>query len=291
MPETNPWLPLDLDAGTRAHIDDALSEIAQGVESSARQKGDVNRLAHASLFFAYLGRANGSAQQLSLAGDLMDSALDALEQTFVSPGLYGGIAGIGWIAHHLGRIHDAFQATEGQNEMVDEFLFEHLRSPENDNYDLISGLVGYGVYFLERLPLAVAREGLKLTVDRLSALAEHKPQGACWHTPPRLLPEWQRQECPTGYYNFGMAHGMPGILVLLARCVEQDVAQSRAGELLERGVSWLLAQQQDRSVGSVYPSWKESPESSRARQSRSVVLWRHRPRMELHRRRVGVTSA
>ncbi|HYE87181.1 MAG TPA: lanthionine synthetase C family protein [Vicinamibacterales bacterium] len=260
MPEISPWIPLDLDPDTRVAIDDALGEIAQGVAARGRHQGDAHTLAQASLFFAYLGRANGSDQQLNLAGDLLDDALDALENTYVRPGLYGGIAGIGWIAHHLGGVDARFQSAEDRNQMVDEFLFDELRaSTESDNYDLIGGLVGYGVYFLDRLPLPSGREGLQLTVERLVALAEMMPEGACWHTPASLLPEWQRRQCPTGYYNFGMAHGIPGILVLLARCVDHDVARPVAGELLERGVSWLLTQHQDDSVGSRYPSWKEKP--------------------------------
>jgi lantibiotic modifying enzyme len=271
VPNLQPWIPLDLDAGRRAEIDDVLGEIARGIESRARQQGNANGLAQASLFFAYLGRANDSDRQLSLAGDLMDCALDALEETSLGPALYGGIAGIGWIAHHLGRVHESFRSTEDPNEMVDEFLFEQLRSnPPSDNYDLIGGLVGFGVYFLERLPLASAREGLQLTVECLTALAKDMPGGVSWHTPPSLLPEWQRQDAPTGYYNLGMAHGIPGILVLLARCVELDVARSQAGALLERGASWLFDQQQDRSVGSFYASWRERPDSA-PRSSR--VAW------------------
>jgi len=64
--------------------------------------------------------------------------------------LYVGLAGVGWALAHL---QDRQPGLGGENELteIDQALLEHLdQSPWPDTYDLIDGLVGFGVYALER---------------------------------------------------------------------------------------------------------------------------------------------
>jgi hypothetical protein len=49
-------------------------------------------------------------------------------------------------------------------------------------------------------------------------------------------------EYPDGYYNVGLAHGVPGVIATLARIHEAGVARPRAAELLDGAVRWVLAQ-------------------------------------------------
>src|SRR4029079_16935527 len=95
---------------------------------------------------------------------------------------------------------------------IDEALLAPLaRSPWLGEYDLIGGLAGLGVYALERLPRPAARTLLERVVDRLAELSEEMEEGAAWFTPPERLPEWQREIHTKGYYNLGVAHGLPGV--------------------------------------------------------------------------------
>ena len=91
-------------------------------------------------------------------------------------------------------------------------LVEHVGlSPWRGHYDLISGLVGFGVYALERLPRAGGRECLERVVARLAETAERRPDGTVtWRTGPDLLIDRELESFREGNFNLGVAHGVPG---------------------------------------------------------------------------------
>jgi hypothetical protein len=126
---------------------------------------------------------------------------------------------------------------------IDEALLDHLdQSPWRGDYDLIEGLVGIGVYALERLPRPAAAACLERVVDRLAETCEPQDGGITWWTDPAWLPSETRAEFPHGYYNLGLAHGVPGVIGLLGQVCAAGVAHDKARSLLDRAVRWLLDQ-------------------------------------------------
>lgn len=209
-----------------------------------------------ALLYAYADRAGGSPRHAETAQAILDRAIASLAEGAHPPALYGGFTGVAWLATHLA---DA-DADEDPNEDIDALLRELLaRSPWPHEVDLAGGLVGVGVYFLERLEApggrAVAVDGLERIVERLAELASPARAGVTWFTRAEHLPAWQRALAPSGYHNLGVAHGVPGILALLARVCEAGVAVATARELLGRGVDWLLAQPPTHGVLR-FPSWR-----------------------------------
>jgi lantibiotic modifying enzyme len=145
---------------------------------------------------------------------------------------------------------------EDLNAAIDETLIDYLkRSPWEDDYDLVGGLVGIGVYALERLPRASAAKCLKVIVDRLDETAERKAEGITWLTHPDLLPEHQRAQCPNGYYNLGLAHGVPGVIALLGQVCAAGVATRKARPLLDGAVKWVLGQRLTTKPQSTFSPW------------------------------------
>jgi hypothetical protein len=179
--------------------------------------------------------------------------------------LFGGICGVGWSVAHLCNLlaHVPNLEQPGENipleeaddadlnEDVDALLIHKLQCAKwSGPYDLISGLVGFGVYFLERLPAGRSLQGIALIIDHLQASSQSVKGGIAWHSAPAILPDWQRKLCPDGYYNLGVAHGVPGILQFLGEVAAAGI-DDRASVLLEGGMEWLVAQR--RPAGSV--SW------------------------------------
>ena len=71
---------------------------------------------------------------------------------------------------------------EDLNEEIDAVLRQHLsQTPWRHEYDLVGGLVGYGVYALERLPRPSAVACLELVVERLAEIARPRAGGIAWH--------------------------------------------------------------------------------------------------------------
>ncbi|WP_437278356.1 lanthionine synthetase C family protein [Sorangium sp. So ce375] len=210
-----------------------------------------------ALLYEYADRAARSREHAATAQEIFERAAASLAEGAHSPALHGGFTGVAWLAAHL---VDMDAGDEDPNEDIDAALRALLsRSPWPFEYDLAGGLVGIGVYFIERLRApstrAVAAECLESIVERLAELALHSSAGVAWFTQPMNLPAWQRALAPKGYYNFGVAHGIPGILALLAQVCESNIGGSRARELLGRGVDWLLAQPP--AQGALrFPSWR-----------------------------------
>jgi lantibiotic modifying enzyme len=151
---------------------------------------------------------------------------------------------------------------------VDDALNDYVNRPCWDGeYDLVGGLVGLAVYALERLPARAAVECLEGIVDRLGEIAETAREGVTWFTPPDHLPDWQREQCPGGYYNLGLAHGVPGVIAVLGATCAAGVRPRKARKLLDGAVTWLLSQELEDGAGSRFPAWvapEAKPEASRA---------------------------
>jgi lantibiotic modifying enzyme len=210
-----------------------------------------------ALFFAYLDRARPGAGYGEIAEQRLERAINALASSAQLPSLFAGFTGIAWVAEHLQAWAvegNGAAEEEDTNEEIDAALLHHLRqTPWKHDYDLITGLVGYGVYALERLPRPSAVACLELAVERLAEVAQARPEGLTWYTPRDMLPEPNRPWYPQGWENLGVAHGTPGVIALLARICTAGVAAKRARGLLDGAVSWLLAQKLLAGEKSVFP--------------------------------------
>lgn len=264
------WQPL-LTGSLADQASQAVHEIADALTTATdRQSASLaGGTAGQAVFYAYLALHDSEQAAADRAADLLDQAAEELASTPMPPSLYSGFSGIAWAMEHLReRLFEADgEEEEDPIQEIDEALLPPLnRSPWPGEYDLIGGLAGLGVYALERLPHPTAAEILERVVDRLAELADTMDEGRAWFTPPERLPEWQREYHPRGIYNLGAAHGLPGVVPILAGAVAAGVAVERARPLLEDSVRWLLARRYEPGVGScfgnTYTAW-EPPAPSR----------------------------
>ncbi|PCC68743.1 Lanthionine synthetase C-like protein [Nannocystis exedens] len=167
--------------------------------------------------------------------------------------LFGGLTGVGWAIDLLhGRL---FEADGDPNAAVDALLMRTVaRSPWTAPYDLISGLVGIGVYALQRLPRESAATILAQVVARLGETAEPRDEGITWRT----RREWRPNRNPGGPiedpgYDLGVAHGVPGVIALLGAVCAAGIEVPRARALLDGAVAWTLAQRLPPGSESVFP--------------------------------------
>jgi len=209
-----------------------------------------------ALFFAYLSRSGGTDADAGVAMAHLDSALDALEHTTLPPSLFEGFAGIAWTYAHLaGRLFE--EEGDAALESIDTALVEFLsRTPWDEDYDLISGLVGYGVYALQQTSVATRRALLDPVIVRLQESAEWRPGLATWFTPRSRLAPPQLAQAPEGFYNLGVAHGVPGVIALLGLAAAAG-ADPRVDSLLRDAVAWLR-QQQPANATAAFPHWIET---------------------------------
>lgn len=202
-------------------------------------------------FFAYLDQVRPGKGYDDLAMTLLERSIEATGTLQAPPGLYSGFSGVAWTLEHLrGRLFED-DGGEDPGEEVIAALSEHVSlSPWRGHYDLISGLVGFAVYALERLPRPGGMECLERIVARLAETAERRPDGVTWLTGPDLMIDRDLEAYPQGNYNLGVAHGVPGVIGVLAQACAAGVD---ARDLLDGAVAWLLRQKLPAGTGAVFP--------------------------------------
>src|SRR5580658_7389340 len=62
-----------------------------------------------------------------------------------------------------------------------------------------------------------------------------------------------REQYPRGYYNLGLAHGVPGVIALLGEVLQAGTCVDRAAPLLRGTLEWVWAQRLPGGGPSAFP--------------------------------------
>ncbi|HVT60595.1 MAG TPA: lanthionine synthetase C family protein [Thermoanaerobaculia bacterium] len=254
------WQPIlegDLALSAAAVLDEIVAALEQPAAASSIAPGrlisSAEIQASLALFFAYLASARPGRGYDDRALELLAAAIESTGESLASPGLYGGFTGVAWTLEHLwGRLFVADDEDPGEE--VASALASHLgHTPWEGEYDLIGGLVGLGVYALERAPRPVAERCLEEALARLAESAERRADGIAWLTPPERMTKEDAERFPLGNYNVGVAHGVPGVVGLLGEICAAGRATPEVRSLLAGAVAWLLAQKLAPGAPSIFP--------------------------------------
>jgi lantibiotic modifying enzyme len=235
------WTPL-LEGEAAERAAEAVHAIAADLR--ARRPTPCTPAADAgfALFFGELSRAGGAADH-ALAVALIEQAMDGVGEGDVPPSLFKGFTGVALAVELLtGRVlappaddhddpcADVDEALEG---LLDAEPF-HEQAP----FDLIDGLVGFGVHALARLGRPSARRVLGKVIARLDQLSVKRADGRAWRSPPHPF----KLAFPAGTLDLGVAHGVAGVIGLLGAACAAGVEEARP--ILQGAVSFLLAQEE-----------------------------------------------
>jgi lantibiotic modifying enzyme len=258
------WTPL-LDKDQAPGLLHSLTEITEVLRNPVEknQNGEIDNdfqaqsfslgsgAAGIAVFLAYLESSGLIPGVRQAAFDRMNRAIETVASQYTGPSLYSGFAGVGWAAEHITKL--LADSSDDPNIEIDSAIQQYVSlSPWKEDYDLISGLVGLGIYCLERPGSPTATHSLELIVERLYELAEFSEDTATWFTPPKLLIRMQTDRYPDGFHNLGVAHGVPGVIALLGRICASGTARDKAASLLERAIAWLLKQRLPASANSSF---------------------------------------
>ena len=127
--------------------------------------------------------------------------------------------------------------------------------PALAEFDTIRGLTGYGAYLLRRNPNASALRAVLDYCVRLTQPLTHDGE---------LVPGWWTAAGPSGrpdhrfpggHANNGMAHGIGGVLALLALAARHGTLVNGHAEALRRILGWLEHWRADTGRGTTWPYW------------------------------------
>lgn len=263
------WRPLvDGDAGaalrhTAGSIAGQAIVALSAPERASRAGSLAGGLAGAALAEWFVRRDHGEAVRLTNR---------AWEAAAARPdrSLFSGMAGAGWLAEVIAREGGEGGASPELTQDLARLLEEEVPS-WTGHYDLVSGLVGLGVFALERAEAYGDRALLDLVVRHLLGRRRRGAHEGTWFTDPRLMPPHQVRMAPHGQTDLGVAHGVPGALAFLAMVRRRDGASDEIDGVLRSGVTWLLARAGEHP-GRRYPAVIAEPE----REGRGVgsrVAW------------------
>jgi lantibiotic biosynthesis protein len=223
-----PWRPLLTGAEAEAAlavVEEIAASVAGPLAADDAAADLADGAAGGALLFAELERAGRAPEGLPSGGDLAAHAVRRLRAERRPAGLWVGLLGVAYAQHQV----------EGRRPtpQLEQSLVAWVRQRPRGDYDLMAGAVGAGVLALE-----VGSEPLlEAVVEHLRATAERADGGLTW--------SWNRaEELGLAPHNVGVAHGVPGIVGLLAGVPE-------AHDLLEGARAWVLAQRLEGEVSSL----------------------------------------
>ncbi|MFI5301050.1 MAG: lanthionine synthetase C family protein [Polyangiales bacterium] len=240
------WHPI-LEGGEAARAREVVDAIATALRGKLAEPASPLLDASHALFFSALGGRDGAETAVAF----LERAMEGVATEDLGPGLMTGFTGVACAVSLLtGRVLAAPTSVEEDPcAAIDEALEELLTSAPvstDEPYDLISGLVGIGVYALERADRPAGRRCVRAVIERLARLAVLRPDGAAWVTPPCAFGVPR----PVGTLDLGVAHGVGGVIALLGDACAKGFDEARP--LLAEAVSFLLAQELPRG-GSLFP--------------------------------------
>lgn len=179
--------------------------------------------------------STGAAQSLhrERATATLTDALAALAEQPLSPWLFTGLAGPLWAWQ---RVRACFpecapEVAETDLRHMDDLLRQCVQAAPQagpDTHELVAGVTGLGVYALERERNGGGRALLDAVLACLRASAIRSAPGLAWCT---LMAGAPRED-------WGLAHGVPGVMAFLARAAR---VAPEAQALLEPALDRLLA--------------------------------------------------
>ena len=237
------WQPILLDElgeRARAAIDRVAGDLGQ-LDPGTRPFGASvagGSSGFAVLFNELARRGHEGAAEIAMAH--VDASMDAVAEEPMPPSLYAGFVAVAWMMSLLeGGVLPVSEDPPAAE--LEEVLLRFLeRSPWPYEYDLVSGLVGFGVYALRRRDDAFGKQAIATLLLRLEEIAVRDGRTTAWFTPAPMLPEHQRREYPDGYFNAGLAHGIPGVIGLLGQVAAVE-GNLMATSLVDGAVRWLGA--------------------------------------------------
>lgn len=127
--------------------------------------------------------------------------------------------------------------------------------PKLAEFDVIRGLCGYGAYLLRRDPGGPAvRSVLDYCVRLTEPITDRDDVLPGWWTAsgPSGRPD---ERFPDGHANTGLAHGIGGVLALLALAARQGIRVNGHHDAVRTILAWLDRWQQEAGRGPAWPYW------------------------------------
>jgi lantibiotic modifying enzyme len=195
-----------------------------------------------SLFLTRASSALGVADYQEASEEYRACAETAMTELDLSFGLYGGFTGIAWLRHHRDAevLGTTLTAQDDACQAVDEVLLDYFANETAwVPFDLMQGSAGVALYALARRHTDAGAQLLHEALRQLQRGMTSYPRGGAWHVRLADAPDFYEETYPEGTVPIGLAHGVAGVVAVLARIVREAADVVSAGKLLEECLAFL----------------------------------------------------
>jgi lantibiotic biosynthesis protein len=201
------------------------------------------------LFFTYLSGYAGNNKHLPLITNIVSKSFRFAEENKMNSSMENGLTGLGWLVQHLVKVG----LLDEKDTPLTELDALILRSCEKDikqkKYDYFTGLIGKGMYFLERHAARDCSQEIIQILDALESLSIQDQFGLTWADYYAL----ERNKKEDVAFNFGMSHGIPSILMFLTKVLAHDIESNRIKNMISGSLNWLMSFRQTNSKEVFFP--------------------------------------
>jgi lantibiotic biosynthesis protein len=226
-------------------LHESLEKIADecpGFKPKQNNVGLLDGKAGLVLFYAYLYRQSNDERHFDLFSRLLDECILEIGDATLGSSFVAGITGIGWLIRHLVDIGLIDDSSLSLLQVIEPHILESLQSDEEaKNFEFFTGTAGKGIYFLEGQMTEASREGIGQILKILKTGAIPQDHGIAWLTRSRTTGEI--------YYDMGLPHGIPGIILFLCKVFKAGIYRDEAAELIKGAVDWILSKEQHLGMG------------------------------------------
>ncbi len=243
------------------HFIEKTNEIRESLEKELEQLNTekmeyslFNGYSAIPLYYSYCYKYTKDERYLSLCADWIDKLLNGLtHENSIETSFGYGVMGLAWVIQHVMEqgVIDADDEILGS---FDELLKDHLENNlVNPEYDLFTGIVGYLIYLTDRWRLSKSKQQ-QLLIEKcislldLTLVRNDKIQQETWtsftFTRDNVLKE--------NIVDFGLAHGLPSILRVLADSAVVLPDNHRVKEMIENTLEVIEKYAFYKAEGNIY---------------------------------------
>ncbi|MED0677335.1 lanthionine synthetase C family protein [Aneurinibacillus thermoaerophilus] len=169
---------------------------------------------------------------------------------FSSLSMFSGLAGIGLAAVCLSKEGKRYQNfISNTNQIIDErieSIIDYLKQkqyPNMDDYDAISGVAGIASYcmlFPQEMEKSISLI-LKYIVDLCQDKQIEDIKAPGWYIPPEnYFSERDKRNWPDGFFNIGLSHGIPALLIVLCNAKKLNIYVDGQDECIKKIADFLI---------------------------------------------------
>lgn len=197
------------------------------------------------IFLFHCSRHYEDQSYADKAVEILYKTVDIINQGDVPYNYSGGISGFGWTLEYLAELE--FIDTVDILHELDVDLSNYMtHMAESENWDALHGGIGIAWYLILRKENPVVLEALEKLVDIMEELSIEDKEGIKWVSHNNYL--------KISNYNFGLAHGMPSIIIFLKKCIENNINKDKAKALLDHNLKYILSNKIDNPKDeNIYP--------------------------------------